>query len=207
MLDGYVSEKEQIESIRKWWSANGKFLIVAIIAGLAIGFGWRYFHGYQIRRAEQASVIYQSVLQADVQNKIPTAQGGTEILIKDFSHSPYASLSALIYAKEAVSQNDLSAALTKLQWVIDHGNVKSLKQIARINAARILLSQGKTAAASAQLKGVDDKQFQPVIDWVQGDIDSKEGNIEKAKVDYNAAKKGLAEFPPAEGLLTQQLAN
>lgn len=207
MLDGYISEKEQIESIRKWWRENGTFLLIAICVGLSIGFGWHYFHRYEARRLEQASMIYQSVLQADAQNKISTAQGGAVILMKDFSGSPYASLGALLFAKESVVQNNFSIALEKLQWVIDHGNVNSLRQIARIYAARILLSQGKTADALTQLSVMNDQQFLPVVNWVKGDIYTKTGDVKKAKIYYQNAKTALVDFPPAQALLTQQLAN
>ncbi len=206
MLDGYVSEKEQLESIQKWWRENGKFLMIAIIIGLAIGFGWRYWRTLSMHRAENASVVYQSVLQADSQNKITTAQGGATILMNDFSSSPYASLSALLFAKEAVAQNALPTALTKLQWVIKNSDQKSLKQIARIDAARILLSQKNTTAAMNELKIVDDKSFLPLVNWVKGDIETQLGNAVAAKQDYLAAKKALAEFPPANDLLKQQLA-
>ncbi|OGT45604.1 MAG: hypothetical protein A3E82_08895, partial [Gammaproteobacteria bacterium RIFCSPHIGHO2_12_FULL_38_11] len=179
MLDGYVSEKEQIESIRKWWRENGKFLIIAIVIGLGIGFGWRYWHAVQVRHELKASMIYQSILQADADNKVSTVQGGATLLMRDYSASPYAALSALLFAKVAVAQNDLPAALSNLQWVIDHSNQKRLQQIARLNSARILLSQGKAADALMQLKTVSDKSFMPAIDWVKGDIDKQEGNAAK----------------------------
>lgn len=206
MLDGYVSEKEQLAVMRKWWRENGKFLMIAIAIGLAIGFGWRYWRTFSMRRAENASVVYQSVLQADSQNKIATVQGGVTILMNDFSSSPYASLAALLSAKKAVAQNALSAALTKLQWVIKNSDQKSLKQIARINAARILLSQKNTAAAINELKIVNDKSFLPLIHWVKGDIEAQLGNAVAAKHEYTEAKTALAEFPPANDLLKQQLA-
>ncbi|MCX7126172.1 MAG: tetratricopeptide repeat protein, partial [Gammaproteobacteria bacterium] len=200
------SEKEQIESVRKWWRENGKFLVIAIALGLAIGFGWRHWQAFQKNRTENASMIYQSVLVADSKNNTTTAQGGAVILMKEFSSTPYATLGALVFAKEAVAQNDLPAALSKLQWVIDHGDQKKLQQIARINSARILLSQGKTVDALTQLKVVNDKNFDPAIDWVKGDVYKQEGNTAKAKEYYTKAKTALTDFPPAANLLNLQLA-
>lgn len=206
MLDGYVSEKEQIEAIQKWWRENGKFLMVAIIIGLAIGFGWRYWHKVEMHRAEKASVIYQSLLQADTQNKTSTVEGGAKLLMNDFSSTPYASLAALLSAKEAVTQNQLPVALTQLQWVISNGKQKRLKQIARINAARILLAQKNPTAAMNMLKVVDDKSFAPLIAWVKGDIATQQGDSKAADKYYTDAKKGLDGFAPAEKLLSQRLA-
>lgn len=207
MLDGYVSEKEQIESIRKWWKANGRFLLVAILIGLGIGYGWRYWHTFEIRRAENAAMIYQSVLQADEKNNSVTVAGGAKILMEQFSSSPYASLSALLWAKELVAKNDLSNALIKLQWVVHEGDTNRLKQIARIESARILLAENKTSDAMNQLKIINDKSFLPIIEWVQGDIYSKEGNSKLAKNAYFQAKNGLSGFSPADSLLNQFLAD
>src|SRR3990167_11192086 len=206
MLDGYVSEKEQIDEIKKWWRENGKWITIAVIVGLAIGFGWRYWHTLQIRRAENASIIYQSVLEADSQNKTATVQGGAALLMKDFSSSPYASLAALLSAKEYVAQNDLKTATTSLQWVIDHSNQKRLQQIARISTARILLSQGQTQLAMNELKVVNDKSFEPLINWVKGDIFVKEGNAVDAQKYYTLAKNALPEFPSAIDFMDKQIA-
>ena len=206
MLDGYVSEKEQIESIRKWWTENGKFIAIAIIIGLAIGFGWRYFHTFEKRRAENAAMVYQSVTQADAQGDITTAQGGAKVLMDQFLGSPYASLAALLSAKESVAQNQLPAALTQLQWVIKNSNQKRLQQVARIYAARILLAQHNSVAAMNELKIVNDKSFEPLINWVKGDIDAQNGDATKARAHYADAKSALAEFPPAVDFLDKQIA-
>jgi predicted negative regulator of RcsB-dependent stress response len=136
MLDGYVSEKEQIESIRRWWNEHGKLLLLAVAIGLLIGFAWREWQKLGVQRAEDAAVVYQQVLQADSDKQFKTAQGGATILKQHFSHTPYASLGALLAAKEAVNAERLPQALTELQWVIDHSAIARLKEIARINAAR-----------------------------------------------------------------------
>src|SRR3990167_11172787 len=102
MLDGYVSEKEQLESIRKWWHSNGKFILIAVVVGLSLGFGWKYWHQLQLRRDENAAMIYQSIIQADSQNNMKTAQGCAKLLMNQFPKTPYASLAALLSSKELV---------------------------------------------------------------------------------------------------------
>lgn len=206
MLDGYVSEKEQIESIRKWWSENGKFLMIAIVIGLAIGFGWRYFHRFELRRSEAAAVVYQTILQADSQNDIATVDGGAKVLMKNFANTPYASLAALISAKNFVAANKLSDALSTFQWVVDHSEQKRLQQMARISAARILLAQHNPTAAMNELKVIDDKNFEPLIQWVKGDIYTQMGNAKKAAENYTNAKNALVELPPAVNFLDKQIA-
>lgn len=207
MLDGYVTEKEQLEEMGKWWKENGKWITVAIIVGLILGFGWRYYHKIETRRLENASTIYQSILGADKQTQFKTAQDGAAILIKNFPKTPYASLAAMISAQESVAQNKLTIALDQLNWVIKNSSSARQKQIARINAARILLSQNKTQDAISMLNTINDKTFMPLIDLVKGDIATKMGDAKSAQADYENAKSGLSDFPPATQLLNMKLAN
>ncbi len=206
MLDGYVSEKEQIESIRKWWHSNGKFILIAVVVGLSLGFGWKYWHQLQLRRDENAAMIYQSIIQADSQNNIKTAQGGAKLLVDQFPKTPYASLAALLSAKEFVSQANYADALTQLNWVIAHSDQPRLQQIARISAARILLSQNHPAEAMKTVSVVNDKYFAPLVAWVKGDIYTQQGDAKNAQANYAIAKDAFAQFPPAANLLNQLLA-
>lgn len=206
MLDGYVSEKEQIESIRKWWHSNGKFIVIAVIIGLGLGFSWKYWHQLQLRRTENAAMIYQSVIQADSQNNVKTAQGGAKLLMDQFPKTPYASLAALLSAKESVAQTNYADALTQLNWVIAHSNQPRLQQIARISAARVLLSQNQPKAALKIVSVVNDEYFAPLIAWVKGDIYAQQGDAKNAQKNYAIAKNAFGQFPPAANLLNQLLA-
>lgn len=207
MLDGYTSEKEQLESIRKWWNEHGKAILIAVVVGLGLGLVWRYWHKLSVQRSENASVVYQQVLEANSKGQTKTVQGGVDFLMSHFASTPYASLGAMLYAKNAVMQNQFPDALTKLQWVIDHGSVKRLKEVARISSARILLSEGKPADALKQIKVVDDNSFMPLVEWVTGDIDTAQGNAAEAKKHYQNAKNELVDFPPASDVLTQLMSN
>ena len=53
------------------------------------------------------------------------------------------------------------------------------------------------------LTPVDDKSYEPLVEWVRGDIATKMGDIETARADYQKAKAGLADFPSAQMALAQ----
>lgn len=206
MLDGYVSEKEQIDAIRKWWQENGKFILIAVILGLSVGFGWRYWHKVETNRAENASMIYQSVLMADRKNDFAAVQGGAGLLEKDYASAPYASLAALLLAKESAQKNDLPAALSQLQWVISHSDQSRLQALARISTARILVSQNKDKEALSEVNAIKDKSFDPLVNWIKGDIAVKAGDAKAAQQYYASAKNALQAFPPATQMLDTQIA-
>lgn len=207
MLDGYVSEKEQLEMIRKWWHEHGKMLLLAVGIGLLIGLAWRQWQKLSLQRSENAAVMYQQVLQADTDKQFQKVQGGASLLKAHYAGTPYASMGALLSAKELIAQNQLPQAITELQWVIDHGVNARLKTIARIDAARVLLAQKKPKDALAILSKVDDKSFSPLVNWVKGDIATQQGESQSAQRYYVEAKKGLADFPPASDALTKLSAN
>ena len=206
MLDGYVSEKEQIESIRKFWNEHGKYILIAIVIGLAIGFGWRYFHTFEKRRAENAAMVYQSIVEASSQGNMVTAEGGTKMLMEHFSDSPYTTLAVLLSAKDAVAKNDLSSALASFEWVVKHSHQKRFQEMARINSARILLSENNTTAAMNELKKINDQSFDSLVNWVKGDIEVQEHHASKARAYYTKAKNELAEYPPAVDFLDKKIA-
>ena len=62
-MEGYESEKEQVEAIKKWWQANGKSIIVGVVLGISLVVGGRWWLASQHKQAELASDQYEQVLQ------------------------------------------------------------------------------------------------------------------------------------------------
>ena len=186
-----LSDKEQVELLKKWLREYGVAITVAIIFGLGLGFGWRYWHRHKIEQAEHASMVYQQLQVAASQNQFNIARMLATQLINKYHSTPYASMAALLWARDAVLQNNLKLALAKLQWVVKNGKTVSLKQIARLRAARILLAQKKYQPALNLLKTVDDPVYQPLVDSVKGDIYGAMGKTALAKKSYKFAQSGL----------------
>ena len=64
-MDEYLSDKEQVERLRKWWRENGWFLIGGVAIGLLALYGYRQYFAYQDRQAETAAALYASVKTGD----------------------------------------------------------------------------------------------------------------------------------------------
>ena len=187
----YLSDKEQVEAIKQWWKNYGRAIAAAIVVGLLIGFGWRYWHRHKTQQAERASMIYMQLEVAVEQHQTAFASQLTAELVKDYADTPYAGLASLLEAKNAVSQNKFDIALARLRWVMQHAKMKSIQQIARLRAARILLAQQHPQAALSLLKTIDDPTYRPMIDNVKGDIYAAQGDKESAKQSYQAAQNEL----------------
>ena len=61
-MEGYTSESEQVEVIRKWLKDNGKSLLLGLAIGLLALGGYRYWDETRKLRAESASVNYEQLL-------------------------------------------------------------------------------------------------------------------------------------------------
>ena len=183
-------DKEQIAMLSKWWHDYGRGILIAIIIGLIVGFGWKFWSHRRDQHKAKASQSYQVLFQLSALKDTKGMQKQLALLKKDYSDTPYASLGAMIVARVDVQASNYKDALTQLNWVIKHSKVKSFKQIGQIRAARILLNQKQYSRALLKLKPLNDKSFQPMVDSVKGDIYTAEGKNAQAEKAYSAAQKG-----------------
>jgi len=169
-MDIYSTEQEQLEAIKKWLREYAKYIMGAIIVVLAISYGWRYWQQEQMGIHGQASMLFEQGLAAMATNNPAEFQPIAQQLTTQYKSTPYAKLAALLLAKQFVDAGKLDAALAQLNWVIENADNSSLKQIARIRAARILLAQQNAKQALALLQPIDNTSYLPLINEVKGDI-------------------------------------
>jgi predicted negative regulator of RcsB-dependent stress response len=62
MSEELRTEEEQVEALKKWWSENGKSLIVTLVVVLTGYFGWNGYQENQRAQGEAASSIYQQLV-------------------------------------------------------------------------------------------------------------------------------------------------
>lgn len=152
-----MSDAEQIQLVKNWWQRYSYYILLLVIVFLLTGFGWRYWQRYQSVNLERSSSLYMKMVEALELQKSDEVKLFGENLIKDHKHSVYASLGALILAKDAVQVGDLKSAAERLKFVIKKSPSKKLRQLARIRQARVLIAMKKPQEALALLKSVDDE--------------------------------------------------
>lgn len=190
-MEGYESEKDQVEAIKNWWKANGKSIIVGVVLGVALVSGGRWWISSQQHRAELASETYEQVLQAIQKGDDAAALEKGGRLLQSAASSNYSALTALVLAKLKADQSDLEGARYYLQWVADHASQASLKDVARLHLARVLLAKGDSAGALQMLNAVDAKAFTLPVQELKGDIFLAMGKRDEARSAYSAAFAAL----------------
>lgn len=185
----YMTEAEQLESIKKWWSKHGNFVSLVLSLILFGILGYRYYNWHQEKVTQQASVAYENMMVALSNQNNKAVQSYAHELIKNHNGSVYADAAHMTLAKLYMAKNNLNKGTAELQTVAQNSHMLALKQIAKIRIARILAANKSYTEALAQLSMIDDKTYLPVINELKGDIYGAKGQYQEAMNSYKLALK------------------
>ena len=59
----HKTEEEQIEAVKRWWSENGRVVVIAVLIGVSGSFGWQFWQDYKQERREQAALEYWQLVE------------------------------------------------------------------------------------------------------------------------------------------------
>ncbi len=186
-MDDYLSEKEQIQQIRKWWSENGPYIIAGLVIGVLGLVGWNYWQDYRSTRAQNASIEYEALAVAVESGDQNAANVALATLKTEYSMTPYLPQARLMMARLAVEQGDAEEATTQLRAAVAETDDAELAQVARIRLARVLLSSGDTDGALAALDLAAAGVFAARFHELRGDIFGARGDTEAARESYGEA--------------------
>ncbi|MEK7323031.1 MAG: tetratricopeptide repeat protein [Pseudomonadota bacterium] len=192
-MEGYSSEQEQVEAVKRWWRNNGKSILAGVTIGVLVLIGGRLWIDHKNNQTLLAEDQYEQVL-ADLQRgeKAAAVDRGARLL-EENRGSPYAALTALVLAKLKMDDNDQDGAKKYLQWVIDNAGLPSLQDVARLRLARVLLAAGDGAAALSTMQAVDEKAYTVPMQELKGDILVSLNRLDEARTAYAAALAGEPE--------------
>ena len=204
-MSTYVTEEQQIEMLKEWWKKNGNFSIGLFFGAILFSLGLHFWYKHREEKLARGSVHYEVMLSALVNGDDATTLKEANLLKEDYSHTPYAGLASLIFARNDVYQQKYADAESELTWVMNHGNTNSLRQIARLRFARIEIQLHKPNDALKALAKVNDSGYMPMIDEVRGDTYLALNQTDKARDAYQKAVNLLPNYAVARPLLTMKL--
>lgn len=183
----YMTEEEQLESIKKWWKHYGNLVTIFISLVLFCFAGYRYWNWHQDKLTQQASTAYEQMMVAFSNQDIKSVRSYANELIKDYNNSIYADVAHMTLAKMYVTKNKLDLAKSELQFVAAKSRMPALKQIAKIRIARILAGEKSYSNALNELASIEDSTYLPVINELKGDIYGATGQYQNAIAAYRLA--------------------
>jgi len=200
-VDDLLSEKEQIEQIRSWWSEYGGYVIVGIAAGALLLFGVNYYKNSKLAEQLEASALYESLTTHVVDGNLERAEVVADQLGTTFADTTYSAQAKLAIARLYMDNNRDQDAADALNRLLDGAASEELKQVARVRLARILLYQDKPQEVVDLLDGRDSPAFAAVYGEALGDAYHALGRIADAQAAYQAVLLD----PLSQGTVNQQL--
>jgi len=187
IIEGYETEEQQVDAIKKWWSDNGTMLIVGAVIGLAGLWGWRYYGESVVTNQEKASAEFEVVLDKyNAQGELHSVDE-MKTFAAENKGSNYATLATLLLAKEAVDAKDFNLAKTQLSELSASNEYQPLTPVIQLRLARVEAELGEYDAAIATLEKITAQGFLVKANQSKGDIYLKQGNQDAAREAYQAA--------------------
>jgi len=198
----YISDEQQVEQIKKWWAANGSSIIIGIVLGVGGIMGWRFWGEHQMTQAAQASVHFEAMLFEVKNNQFDKAEQSANVIINDYSVTPYVVYSQLALAKIQFEQKDLSKAALTYQSIIDANNSDSIGFIARKRLADVYIDAKQFDKALTALSVDYPSSFAAAFEERKGDIYRYQGKKAEANSAYLLAK--VANIKAEDAVFLQQ---
>jgi predicted negative regulator of RcsB-dependent stress response len=206
-LTEYLTEQEQIQQLKSWVKQYGLTVIFGILIAVLITSGWQYWQNYRYKILTHASAVYDEMLSMRAQNNAHETTVQANKLITHYPKTPYAVMAALVLSRNAVVDKNYPEAINQLNWAKNHSKNSSIKEVARIRIARILIAEKQYNAALATLETIDDASYLGMVDEVRGDIYlAKQDNASASKF-YQLALQELPNADISRPILQMKLAN
>ncbi len=182
-----LQEQEQLEALKGWWKDNRNQILGALLIVVVAMGGWRGWQYYQHKQSYGAATLYQQFIEQLASNDAKRINDAAAAVTDKFGSTAYAERAELLAARVNEQGNDLARAKTQLQWVIDNARDASLKDVARLRLAAVLLDEKKYADALALLDAKHPDSFDGLFADLKGDVFSAQGKIDEARSSYKLA--------------------
>jgi len=185
-VDDLLSEKEQIDQLRSWWSEYGGYVIGGLGLGIALLAGLNYYTNSKLDAQLEASVLYESLTGHVVTGSLEAAEAVADELGTDYASTSYAPQAQLAMARLYMDKNRDQDAADALSGIIDSDADEEIKLVARARLARVLLYQNKAQEVVDLLEGQQSEGFAPAYQELLGDAYYALGRVEDAQVAYQS---------------------
>lgn len=198
-----LSEKEQLDAMRAWWSENGNYVIGGIVVGIIIIFGTNQWRSRIANAEVAASSLYEDVMYAAGRGNLEDASEAADSLYSDYGASPYAAQARLAMARVYMDNGRDQDAADQLTALIESNADTELAMVGRLRLAKILLYQGKAEEVVGLVGDQVDNAFSARLNEVLGDAYVSLAQYAEAEAAYIAALTDNPQAPTVDASLIQ----
>ena len=183
-MDDLLSEKEQIEQIRSWWSEYGGYIIGGLGLGIAILAGFNFYENSKLEAQRAGSTMYETLTGHIMDGDLDEAERIADELATEYPGTSYAAQGKLALARLFMEKNRDQDAADALRELLDSDADEALKNVGRTRLARVLLYQGNAQAVVDLLEGRESEAFAALWNELLGDAYRELGRIDDAEAAY-----------------------
>jgi len=198
-----LEEQEQIDTLKTWWKMYGNLVTGLVMAASLAVVGWQGWNWYQGGQSAKAAAIYGVLEQAAAAGDAQKVKAAAGELAEKFGWTAYASLGAMVAAKQSFDAGDLKTAKTQLIWVAENGK-NEVRDLARLRLAAVQLDEQAYDEALKQLEAAHAAAFDARFLELKGDVLTAQGKKAEARTAYKSALEKMADKPSASRELLQQ---
>ncbi len=198
-----LEEQEQIDTLKTWWKMYGNLVTGLVMAASLAVVGWQGWNWYQGGQSAKAAAIYGVLEQAAAAGDAQKVKAAAGELAEKFGRTAYASLGAMVAAKQSFDAGDLKTAKTQLIWVAENGK-NEVRDLARLRLAAVQLDEQAYDEALKQLEAAHAAAFDARFLELKGDVLTAQGKKAEARAAYKSALEKMADKPSASRELLQQ---
>ena len=162
-MDEFLSEQEQIQRLREWWSDNGWFIVGGVVLGVGALVGWNQYQSYLTTQSESAAAIYLELQDAVDDGLEEDAQALAARLSEEYANTPYADQAGLALGRLFMEASEPDQAAEALRSVMENTADPELALIARLRLARVLAYLEQYDDALALIESVDAGRFRSMF--------------------------------------------
>jgi predicted negative regulator of RcsB-dependent stress response len=200
-VDELLSEKEQIDQMRSWWSEYGGYVIGGLGLGIALLAGLNYYQDSRLEEQLQGSALYETLIGHVASGSLEEAEVVAAELDTDYASTSYAAQGKLVLARLYMDKNRDQDAADVLGELVASDSDEAVKHVGRARLARVFMYQGKAQEVVDLLEGQESAAFSATYNELLGDAYHTLGRIEDAQVAYQTVLLD----PMSQGTVDQQL--
>jgi predicted negative regulator of RcsB-dependent stress response len=187
-VDEYMNEQEQWEFVRTWVRQNGLWVVAGVALAAAGLWGWRSWQAHKEAALLAAGSQYEQLVTAFGKNDRTAVVTLADKLAAESPHTGYAEQAQLAAARMEVENNELPAALARLQRVAAATSDPELAMVVRLRIARLQIELHQADAALATLSAGEAGAFAGRYAEVRGDALLSKGDRAGALKAYREAQ-------------------
>ncbi len=202
-----LSEKEQIEQMRAWWSEYGNYVVGGIVVGIVLIVGFSQYRSNARTQQTEASTLYETLFEAIVDGDTNDAEAAAADLYANYASTVYPSQAGLAMARMYMDKGRDQDAADALRAIVEQGPDSELGLIARLRLAKVLQYQDKAEDVVELLSGRTESAFAARYSEALGDAYMSLGMHDDAREAYLLAIADSAAIPTVDQALVQMKVN